>query len=224
VRIVPATAGSPWDLLFFAGQGTSRISNAVIEGGSVRNPWMVWVNDAHRVEIDSSLLRGSRKGAVLSQSSRGVAVFRSVVHEAGRDISWENGAAISGFNLTLQDVRVSDTRGDGIHIYGIMTVDGLEVTGSSASGLRLFNGYDTFLSTWSRVNLFANGGFGVRNSATLGFTFSGFWWGDPAGPNGPAGGGVDVTVTVLAPAASPWPVTPAPPAAPGLMRAVQRRK
>lgn len=224
VRIFPATAASPWDILFFEGQGTSRIANAVIEGGSVGNPWMVWVNDAHRVEIDSSLLRGSRKGSVLSQSSRGVSVRRSVVHEAGRDASWENGAAIAGINLTLQDVRVSDTRGDGIHIGGIMTVDGLEVTGSSAGGLRLFNGYDTFLSTWSRVNLSGNGGFGVLNSATLGFTFSGFWWGDPAGPNGPSGDGVDATVTVLAPASSPWPVTPAPPAAAGLMRGVQRRK
>ncbi len=218
-RIRPGSLSAPWDILFFEGESTSRIANAIIEGGSVGNPWMIWVNEAHRMEIDSSLIRGARKGSVLSQTSRGVVVRRSVVDSTGRDPTW-TGSAIGGANLTLEDVRVTNARAHGVGVVGLIAVDGLEITGSGGDGLEITPFYDPS-STWSRVNVFGNGGVGLRNQGPIVRTFSNFWWGDPAGPAGPSGDGVAGPVTVIAPAPAFWPVAPAPPTVivqPGLQR------
>ncbi len=52
-------------------------------------------------------------------------------------------------------------------------------------------------------NLSGNGGLGVQNGGTPDVDARGDWWGDPAGPGGPAGYGASANVDSSNPLASP---------------------
>lgn len=86
---------------------------------------------------------------------------------------------ISGPGIEMSSCEVVDSRGDGVHV---------EV----ADGVRI-----------SDCDIHGNAGAGVVNFDSLPVAARDNWWGDPAGPFGPAGDGVDGLVDY-----DPWRTEP----------------
>ncbi len=169
-----------------------------------------------QLDIDSSLVRrsgpislcwtsgrvfGSTLDLVPAPSAPGDGVFLTYPGAFTFERTVITGAGILCYRsivLKLRHVRISGSRGSALS-FGSGTpcsavVDSSEFTGSTRDGVSVSVGGATTI-TIHHSNIHDNGGVGVRvgyGSSTVDARFN--WWGDPAGPNGPAGDGVSGAV------------------------------
>ncbi len=150
------------------------------------------------VRVEGEVLRASLGRPLYLDSARvvhgsvelraaGSRITASVVDSADAAYVRSTPAITLGESDTVRTTIVRRSRSVGLRIEGAAVVDSCEVTGSAGDGIVVSHAAGT---TIHRCNLHDNAGVGVRNldTATVDARFN--WWGDPAGPNGPAGDGV----------------------------------
>jgi hypothetical protein len=179
----PETDQSLWQGIFIysATSGTaptSVLTGVVVKTGSLLNQGSVEIQDA-RFDRPPTPVRPSFNGGTYALDNITIADGEGGVSlELGgpgtvqrvRILGGTVGIGIATANLTLTDCEVTGTSGDAIVIEEVPAAEG-----STAI---------------HHCNLFNNGGVGLRG-ATGGplVDATGNWWGDPAGPSGPAGNG-----------------------------------
>ncbi len=164
----PVTFAGPGAALGGAADAPSRLVHVRVEDFTMQD------GPGRPLYLDSA--RGPSGRVVLS--APGSRVTASV---------FDSGSVVLGAGDTLRATVVRNSYGAGIRIEGAAVVDSCEVTGSRGDGIVVTNAAGASIH---HCNLHDNAGAGVRNddAATLDARFN--WWGDAAGPNGPAGDGV----------------------------------
>jgi hypothetical protein len=189
-----------------SGSATSRWSHVRLLQGGVRAGEQHTLHVDH-VESSSSLITLASPGSTISDAEmvgsraalrlegNGTAAERVTVRRTSEPFA--AGVIIAASNVKLIDCEITDNQRDGIRV---LSGAGVEIHG---------------------CRIERNGGLGVNNLGTAMVDARRNWWGDPAGPNGPAGDGVSANVDfsdflAQAPAprrrASSITVTPAQPA------------
>ncbi len=156
----------------------SVLSNVRVEG-------MTLADSAGRpLQLDSARVTSGGRVALSAAGSR---VTASAFDSAGSVYAPDNAALSVGAGDSVRSTVVRNSRGPGIRIQGPAALDSCEVTGSAGDGVVAASAAAV---TIHHCNLRDNTGVGARNLSTDTLDARFNWWGDPAGPNGPAGDGV----------------------------------
>lgn len=181
-----------------SGEGESALSHLRVENGAIE----AW--DEHRVSLRhmvaershielaaplSLLARARVTGAVCTPTSR---------HQAA--------VILAGAGSRMEHSVVAASECDGVLVLGPdVELTTCTVSGHEGAGVRVTGG------TGLRIrdcNLVENAAPGVLNETTALVDARGNWWGDPAGPDGPDGDGVQGPVDHAEPLGAPVPVEP----------------
>ncbi len=153
----------------------------------------VFATENHPAVIDSAVIRQTGAAAWLwSKHSR---ISRSRV-----DTTTTSAAVDLADSTTLESTLIRGSAERGLIVTSpTASVHGCEVRESVAEGIDLWaDGIDVH-----DCNMVNNGGVGIRALAPSGAIAENNWWGDAAGPTGPAGDGVSGVVDF-----TPWRTTP----------------
>lgn len=121
--------------------------------------------------------------------------------EASRFVG-SRGVVLTGPGSVVVDSEVSDAVGDGIRVDAAdVRIFRTTVEGSGGSGVRVVSGTGIRVN---ECNLTDNARSGVLNETPRGVDARANWWGDLAGPDGPAGDGVEGIVDASAHLPAPF--------------------
>jgi hypothetical protein len=193
------TANDPargWTGIMLSGAGVSNnyVTNSRLEHVSV-NYTAITAYGAHRVIVDSSVIRQSGRAAALyTQNSR---MSRTRVDTM---LDSRVAAVELGGNVRLESTRILAPAGPGVKITSsTVLVASCEVRDGDQDGIVVNTGGMVVRN----CNLVNNLGVGIRNTSGGTADAAGNWWGDTGGPTGPGGDGVSGDVVY-----TPWRTTP----------------
>ena len=221
-----ADPSNRWGGLFFnpprAGT-TSLAGPSILRFVDIENPSFFFMGPLHPVQIHDSrvsrLVSNTETGycpswyLTFSDGPGGSSlVERVVVERFGGPSCAQPAVRIVGADaLTPVEsafsfgARVLGSGGDGVHVSssraGNISFGSCEIYGSAGDGLVWLGGRPVSVSG---CNITGNTGVGMRNRASIGQLMArSNWWGDAAGPDGPAGDGVAGDVDAAVPLAAP---------------------
>jgi hypothetical protein len=178
-------------------EGVSELSHLWILDGDLE------ARDNHRVTIrhlvaDRSHIELTAPGSVLSRARVTGAVCRRS----------QDGAAVTlgGAGSRVEQSVIAGSECDGLLVLAPdVELTTCTVTGHEGAGVRVADGAGLRIRD---CNLMGNAGPGVRNETEHLVDARRNWWGDPAGPDGPEGDGVEGPVDHSEPLGAPVPVEP----------------
>lgn len=157
--------------------------------------WGVIARESHPVVIDSAVFRQNAFGA--SVWTAGSRISRTRVDTTTMGPALQLGGAV-----TLESTLVRGAQAHGVQIWpGGVQVLSCEVRGSLDAGIVVMLGGVT--AVVRNCNMVDNGGPGIESQDLSFADAEDNWWGDAAGPTGPAGDGVSGDVDY-----TPWRTTP----------------
>jgi hypothetical protein len=172
-----------WDGILLEGipSSESYLTNARVEHVRVDSTAVI-ARSGHTLVIDSTVFRQNGRAVGLwSADSR---LSRSRVDTT---LAASAPAVILGSNALLESTLVRGSSGEGVSIRnGAVQVISCEVRGSVQAGIVMGVAVPVH-----NCNLVGNAGAGIRNKDTATASTDNNWWGDAAGPTGPAGDGAD---------------------------------
>ena len=220
VFTTPTFPAGVWNGIYFlattfAPTERSRLSHVLVE-----NAVGVTAVDDYPVEIlDSRFVRGSGGPACPQFALENRALrdpgLANVV--ARSEIVGYGCAGFSGVYLHLRQggsagphrfgARVTGSPGVGVEVFtnvatASVEISACEVSGNASHGI-LVQALGPPGATVTGCNLTGNGGEGIHFEGTGTVAATGNWWGDPAGPAGPAGDGASPGVDGSSPLAAP---------------------
>jgi hypothetical protein len=189
--------GNGWDGIELDGTPAlpSYLTNVRIE--NTNSPAVFALYD-HPVIIDSAVIRQTGSAAWLFSSASRISRTRV-------DTTFGGGAALALNNgVTMESTLIRGSSGPGLAAWAA-NVQGCEIRESAGRGIEVFvSGLEVH-----GCNLVDNGGEGIFANDWYTGDVEGNWWGDAAGPAGPAGDGVtgaglDYTPWLTSPAVLPY--------------------
>lgn len=184
--------GNQWGGIALASPPASGtfLTNVVIENTS---GVAVTAFSDHPVVIDSAVFR--QNGAAVELMSQGSRISRSRVDTT----HLAQAAVVLGANGILESTLIRASAGHGVSVTSAgVQVLSCDIRGSAGNGIDLGVAVPVH-----DCNLVGNGGPGIRNLDSATANVENVWWGDAAGPTGPAGDGVSGPLDY-----TPWRTTP----------------
>jgi hypothetical protein len=166
-------------VISFRGTNTSEIAYAAVRGG-------IFTEGSHVVNIRNTLFE---RQSNLFVRSPGSTVTRTVFQSPQSD----NGVFVGAPDVTFSDVVIRNAPARAMTIEAQrVSVRNCEIH-NNGFGFLVVNAADVSITD---CNIYNNAGPGVMTQLATA-TATNNWWGDPAGPLGPAGDGVTGNVTYI---------------------------
>lgn len=181
VRFTAADTAVGWSGIALEGAPSlsSYLTNVRVEYASVLGHYGVGAVDSHPLVIDSAVFRQNRNPLVLVSS--GTRLSRSRVDTTRYVVT----AVYLSSNAVIESTLIRGASGVGLSVYSSSAqVLSCEIRGSGGAGIEL-----QVAAPVHNCNLVDNGGPGISNLDTATANVENNWWGDTAGPTGPAGDG-----------------------------------
>lgn len=177
--------------MWLTGSASSQLSHVTISGAYLQ------ASEQHRVQIDH--LQTDR---LIDLRSPGSSIVDSEIHDVTSH-GWAAALWLGADSIRAERVIVRRSRGTTSDAADAKAIAGIAINGSGVqvlncdvsdndgNGIQVVSGSNVEIHD---CNIELNGGLGVENGATSLVAAQRNWWGDPAGPLGPAGDGVSNNV------------------------------
>ena len=188
---------------FTAALGTPQHPVSLIGAGQVTAGWGADSTQLRDIRLKGVSFRSYTTAVMERVFAEGAEVVLDGDGSAIRASSFRGGRGVilRGDGASVLDTEVSGSSTNGLQVWGdTARIIGATIRGNDGHGLVVGGGAGTRIHGSA---LQANGGRGVVNQTAKGVDARGNWWGDPAGPDGPEGDGVEGIVDAGTPLAKP---------------------